>query len=125
MTPPTDQDQALREVVHTLEGAWAVNGEKDLHDVLTTRLHEAGYHCTREARLTARDRVDLLVDRVAIEVKVAGSLIDVLRQCQRYARSDDVDSVLLVTTVPAHTGAPPTIGGKPLRVLYVGGGWLS
>jgi hypothetical protein len=34
----------------------------------------------REVRLNARDRIDLLVDRVGIEVKVTGAWRDVERQ---------------------------------------------
>lgn len=118
-------EPTLDEVAAALDGAWAVNTERDLHDVLALRLAAAGLSHVREARLSDRDRVDLLVGRVAVEVKVAGGLIDVLRQCQRYARSEQVDSVALVTTVHAHRSAPLTVGGKPLRVLYVGGGWLA
>lgn len=100
-------------------------GEKGVHDAVESLLREAGLDPEREVRLTARDRVDLMVGRVAVEIKVAGDVIDVLRQCQRYARSDQVDSVLLVTTSPGHTNIPPAVGGKPLRAIYVGGGWLG
>lgn len=123
-TRPTEVSVA--EIVDLIGGcAYQVNTERDLHDAICGRLADAGVPHTREAWLSPRDRVDVLAGGVAIEVKTAGSLIDVLRQCQRYARSPMVDSVLLVTTVPDHHGAPLTVGGKALTVLGVRGGWLA
>lgn len=98
----TRTSPTLDEVAATIDGAWAVNTERDLHDALTDRLTAAEYPVAREVRLTDRDRVGLMVGRIAVEVKVAGGLIDVIRQCQRYAKCEQVDSVLLVTTVRGH-----------------------
>ncbi|MGL4745034.1 MAG: hypothetical protein ACRCYX_12550 [Dermatophilaceae bacterium] len=99
-----------------------VLSEETVHAGSGAVLEAAGYDVRHEVRLTGKDRVDMLVGRVAVEVKVAGAAGRVLRQCQRYAHSDVVDEVLLVTTVPAHQQLPSTAGGKPLTVALLTGG---
>lgn len=97
------------------------SGEHQLQEGLALALTEAGLPVRREVRLTARDRVDLLTGRVGIEVKVAGSAETVLRQVQRYATSDLLDALIVVTTRATHRALPDVVGGKPLAVIYVGG----
>lgn len=95
--------------------------EEELQQGVHAALERAGLPVTREVCLTRRDRVDFLVNRVAVELKVAGAVATVARQLQRYARSCLVDELLLVTTCARHLGLPSTIGGKPLAVYFLGG----
>jgi hypothetical protein len=97
--------------------------EKQLHEGLAGALSAAGYTVEREVPLTAADRIDLLVGRVGIEVKLAGATPSVLRQLQRYARSDRLDSLLLVTTRTRHAQLPDHVGGKRLIVVSLLGGF--
>lgn len=62
--------------------------EGDLQQGLAVALERSGLTPAREVRLSPRDRIDLLVDGVGIEVKVASSTASVLRQLTRYAASD-------------------------------------
>lgn len=84
--------------------------------------------CQREARLSARDRVDFLVHAyeppaIALEVKVRGARVAAtLAQLARYAEHPDVGALVLLT---GKAGAwPDAVGGKPLRVVSAGAGWL-
>ena len=81
----------------------------------------AGHAVAREVRLSGRDRLDLLTGRIGIEVKIAGQADAVLRQLTRYAQSDLIDELVLVTTRARHRALPDTVGGKPLTVVQVGG----
>lgn len=104
---------------------WA--SEADLQEGLALCLSEFGYPVEREIRLSARDRIDLLVHRTGIEVKVAkpGSATPierVLAQLGRYAESDQIDELVLVSTSARHRIVPQTIGGKPLRVVVLQSG---
>jgi hypothetical protein len=85
-------------------------------DVLT----EAGAAPRREVSLSARDRVDLMVDGVVIECKVAGTCRAVLRQLGRYAEHDHVTGLVLLTSRASHVLLPSTVGGKPLTVVLTG-----
>lgn len=76
--------------------------EHQLQAGLTEALEAAGYEPEREVRLTPRDRIDLLVDRIGIEVKVDGRAASVARQCARYLESDRIDQLILVTTRQRH-----------------------
>lgn len=79
-----------------------------------------GMTAEREVRLSERDRIDLLIGRLGVEVKVAGATNTVARQLLRYAASDRVDVLLLVTTRLAHLQLPQSVGGKPLIVAPIG-----
>ena len=80
---------------------------------------------TREHRLDARSRPDFLVwtgaaTGIAVEVKIAGSPQDVLRQLLRYAEHPAVSGVLLVTTRSRHRGiVPAELLGKPAACLCI------
>lgn len=95
--------------------------EADLHDIVENVLISAyGFAVKREVRLSPTSRIDLLVERVGVEVKVAGSAGGVLRQLMRYAADPMIDELVLVTTRRAHI-APADIGGVPVRVVVVNG----
>lgn len=76
--------------------------EDDLQAGLAGALTNAGLDVQREVRLTARDRIDLLVDAVGIEVKIAGRTADVIRQLNRYLKSELIEELILVTSRARH-----------------------
>jgi hypothetical protein len=96
--------------------------EAQLQAGIQGALEAAGYVFEREFRLSAKDRVDFLVGRVAVEVKVQGSTPAVRRQLARYAASSNVDAVILVTTKSKHAMEAESLNGKPLIVVKVRGG---
>lgn len=79
-----------------------------------------------EYHLTPKDRVDFFVpgDGIGIEVKTHDSrggagLAAVTRQLWRYAKSDEVKALVLVTTRSKHRDLPKEILGKPLLVVHL------
>ncbi len=78
--------------------------------------HLAGFKPQVEVRLNEKDRVDLVVEDIGIEVKVDGSRADVLRQLHRYANSGVLGALILVTNRTRHT-VPPTINGIPVILI--------
>ena len=93
------------------------SSEDELQRGIALVLDEAGIAYAREAELSAGERVDFLVGAVGVEVKVAGSLSQVARQLLRYA--PHVDGLLLVTARAQLDAFPPTLGGKPVRVVAI------
>jgi superfamily II DNA or RNA helicase len=73
----------------------------------------------REVNLGAAGRIDFLVGRVGVEVKIAGEVGDVHRQLVRYAARPEVHDLLLVTSRRSHTRIPSVVAGKQLRVVVV------
>jgi hypothetical protein len=111
---PTDAVvAAVRTAVESNRFRWS--DEDDVQEALAQLLTDVG--ARREVVLSGRDRVDLLVGRVGVEVKVDGAPNAVARQLQRYAASPAVDHLVLVTSVARHRALPDTIGGKPLTVM--------
>jgi hypothetical protein len=94
------------------------SNEDQLQQGIAAALTAAGFDVEREVRLDGRSRIDLLVGRVGIEVKVAGTPDAVERQLARYASSDRIDGLMLVTSRPRHL-IPQTINGKPVETVQL------
>jgi hypothetical protein len=110
----------LREV---LGAYWyAHTSERDLQDGLAQVLALRGIRFDREVRLSPEDRPDFMVDGIAVEVKVDGSLSDVTRQLHRYTAHKPVRAVLLVTSLQRLANLPGSMNGKPVAVLALLGG---
>lgn len=99
-----------------------VADEKGLQATIAERLDAAGITYEREHRLSPADVIDFISDRVGIEVKIKGGKRAILRQVERYAASDQIDAIILVTSVAL--GMPAEIAGKPVRVVSIGRAWL-
>lgn len=95
--------------------------ERDLQDAMEKVLVAHGIACKRESALSRADRPDFMVGTTAIEVKIQGSLAELLRQINRYAQHDDVESILVVGTPHWISRIPPDLAGKAIyRVRLVG-----
>ncbi len=80
-------------------------------------LRAGGVAFERETRLSSRDRLDFLVGDVAIEVKLKGTVNDLLRQLSRYTEHESVGELLVVTGRVQLSGLPEQIVGKPLECI--------
>ena len=66
--------------------------------------------------------IDFLAGDVGIEVKIKGSAADAFRQLKRYAESDRIGSLILVTSKAM--ALPPRVLGKRLTKFDLGRAWL-
>lgn len=89
--------------------------ERDLQDGIEQALRARSIDYCREKALSAPDRPDFLVDGIAVEVKVKGSLADLLRQIGRYASHDAVRGILVVGTTVWVPKVPGALFGKPVE----------
>lgn len=88
------------------------------------RLFEAdGVPHEAEVTLSAADRIDFLVGRVGVEVKIGQPRRAILRQLERYAGSDRLDELLLVSSAPFPSGGFRA-HGKPVFIVSLSTGWL-
>lgn len=76
-----------------------------------------------ETRLTPKDRIDFMIGSIGIEVKIGSSRRSILRQLERYAACDQVQSLILVTAI-AFPSMGFEINGKPVRIANLSMGWL-
>lgn len=97
--------------------------EDQLQEGIAAALVEEGFEVEREVRLPGLGRIDLLVGRVGIEVKVAGTPIEVASQVARYAFCEEIDGLVLVTSRPRHR-IPAIANGKPVETVQLAGGAL-
>lgn len=115
----TASADSVAQALQGCAGYW--NSEAQLQTLLADRLSEAGFDVAREVALGDCGRIDLMVDRVGIEVKVNGSLTAVLRQVHLYATGGQLDAVVLVSTRTAHCNVPLVVAGIPARVVWLSG----
>ena len=96
--------------------------QMDLEEALTV----AGLPFRREVELAEGDIIDFLVGPagavVGIEMKIKAPRRAIYRQLNRYAASDKLQALLLLTATPM--GLPEAIQGKPAYVLSLGAAWL-
>lgn len=111
---------ALDQVLAVLRGhRFRYTNEDELQEGIAAALAHNGLKPLREVRLSDRDRIDVLVDPVGIEVKVAGSQSHPWDQLKRYAEHEAIEALVLVTNRPYTL--PPEVGGKPLHVVSLAG----
>lgn len=112
--------------ISSLLSKYKFNGgsEYELQDAIAKLLVQSGFAFQREVKLSDQDRIDFMVGRCGMEVKIGHPWSTVVRQLQRYALSPDVDELVLVTNKIRLTDMPISIGGKPVTVAFMGGGLL-
>ncbi len=124
-TPPGAAARDVRQWILGSGGPIRFTTERELQELLEHLLitdPPRAYITRREHSLDEHNRIDFLTCvqatpttyvRVGIEVKIHSALAVVRRQLERYAESDYIDELLLVTTKAVHHRIPPELNGKP------------
>lgn len=109
----------MRQKLLTLLSSFQFNfqDEKELQDGIAKALNDNRIEFKREHSLSRWDRPDFLIEGIAIEVKIGGTLNNLLRQLHRYAGFDEVESVIVVTNRSRLAELPDTLNGKSLSVV--------
>lgn len=94
------------------------SNEMDIQDGIASLLTENGVFFEREVDLGPSMRIDFMCGRIGLEVKVAGSRMNVMRQLKRYCDCDAVDAVILVTICAKHK-MPTTLSEKRVCVVHL------
>ena len=89
--------------------------QRGIFDVLTDR----GYTPSKEYQLSPKDRIDFMIGNIGIEVKIGGARNALIRQLHRYAPSDEIWELLVVTTAPNLLPLPREFNGKPISGLVL------
>lgn len=108
------------ELVHHLRRQrYRVGQEIWLQDDIEASLRFLQIAFEREARMTARDRIDFLVEGgIGIEAKTRCPPRQIFRQLERYAEQDAIASLILITGTAM--GLPEAVKGKPLFLVSTG-----
>lgn len=107
----------MRKIKSLLRAArFAATDEATIQEALAQLFTQHGVVFKREVVLGPRMRIDFLIEGLGIEVKVSGSRFEVLRQLKRYADTERIKALLLVTTCARHT-VPATLSRKPVEVV--------
>ncbi len=98
---------------------FAAPSESVLHDAVQEFFQSQSIPVEPERILSAKDRIDFYVPdgKIGVECKVDGSEFEVTRQLLRYAKSDEVYGLILVTSKSKHKRIVPTLNGKPVHVI--------
>lgn len=123
---PGNTDQLMAGVAHLLARfRFRYITEKDLQDGIEAVLTQASMPHRREVVLSAADRPDFVVEGgVAVEVKIKGSLAELLRQASRYAAHPEIAGIVVVGTPHWLSRVPSELGGKPVIAIRLLGSLL-
>lgn len=120
MTHGADLEEELRRLENLLRRCrFRFSNEAALQAQIADALMRLGEPHKREHKLGTAGRIDFLVGRVGIEVKVQGATSEIGWQLLRYAEHRDIDGLLLVTAKALHTALPGRMNDKPLRVYHL------
>lgn len=101
------------------------HNEAELQEAIEQLLTEHGLDYRREVVLTPKNRIDFMVGRIGIEIKVGHPLAQVIRQLHRYAQLDAIDELVLVSNRCRHAMVPEQINGKAVAVVFLSWGSLG
>lgn len=111
----------LAHVLTALKGRrFRYTNEISLHESLAAAFDIGGVEHRREVAVPG-GRIDFVVDRLGIEVKIKGTAVALERQIGKYALAEELDEFLVLTTQRTHNAVPRTIGGKRVWVHTIGG----
>lgn len=113
----------IERVIAALSGArFSCTSEAELQAAVGKLLAQEGIGHAREVRLSARDRVDFMVDGgIALELKVKTTGTALMRQLLRYAEHKDVTSIVVGSTTHHALLLPETANGKPIHAVHLRG----
>jgi len=123
MAEPSLLEQRVESICQLLlSHRFQCSRELELQQAVATVLTEAKLPFVREKHLSRKDRPDFLVDGcIAIELKIDGSLTEIMRQLSRYAQHAEIKVLILVTTRAMHAlQVPEEFCGKRVRVVHLG-----
>lgn len=99
--------------------------ERDVQLALADIFEVQGWEAAREVQLAPGERIDFLMDRTGIEVKIKGSTPHVLEQLMRYGATGQLDYLILVTSRAKHRELAGTIiPGLKLPLMVARLPWL-
>lgn len=121
--PALDEDHLQAQVFKCLDKLEPVLLGMGIDQSITPQREVRGGRGRYDIFVTAHNETHDLASLV-LELKVKGSEDAVLRQAQKYALTDGVDLIAIVTTSARLNASltrnqPSTLGGKPFRVLLL------
>lgn len=99
---------------------FTVAHEAELKEAVCQILMKRGIEFQSEVRLGPKDRIDLLVGTVGIELKVRSIRPALIEQIWRYLKHPGIQSLLLVTTQRT-VSLPPVLLDKPVFLVHARG----
>lgn len=113
----------LTEVINVLKKKrFSLSKEKPLQSEIEDALRKAGISFKREYWLSDSDKIDFLIGDIGIEIKIKGNKKSIYKQIERYAESDEVSIIVLVTNKAI--GLPAEINKKSVYVVNLSKAWL-
>ena len=92
---------SARKLAEYLYGrTYRLGSERLMQDDVERAFKQDEIEYEREKVLGPGDRVDFLVGGIALELKIKGRPAQIVKQIERYATHDAVDSIVLLTNVP-------------------------
>ena len=103
---------------------YVYENETELQDQIETVLKDFNVLYSREHKLDDKSRIDFYLpkEKIGIEIKVKSGANVVSDQLARYAKCDQIEQLILITTRMAHVQLQGTMyGNVMLETIFIGG----
>jgi hypothetical protein len=114
--------QELRKLIQSYD--YVYHNETELQDQIEIVLKDGNILYSREHRLDDKSRIDFYLPdgKIGIEIKVKSGANVVSEQLARYAHSDQIKCLILITSRMAHVQLQGTMYGRVmLETIFIGG----
>jgi hypothetical protein len=96
---------------------YAYRTESDLHREIAGVWRTANVPVRHEVSLGPGLRIDFVSRGIGVEIKTAGSPVDISKQLRRYGTTYKLSALLLLTTCPSHLQIPEHGYGVPTAAI--------
>lgn len=114
-------NEILKKIQLSLNGASLnLSNEKLLQNDIATAFEKHNIPFKKEVKLDEKSTVDFMIEDLAIEIKISSkvSAMSIYRQIEKYAKSEKVAAVLLMTSKTVRM--PESVFGKEIYILSLG-----
>ena len=117
----SDAGSVLDSIRATFRGVtFLTRDEAELQHLVARELTRSGIEHEEQVKLGPGERIDFMCGAVGLELKTMGGLAPLIRQLDRYAESDRVAALVVLSTRRQLTFLPSELRGKPVLGLPVG-----
>lgn len=112
-------DNRIIPIVQSLHNSqFYFNTEKELQEGISQVLSAKKIPFEREFKLGDSGTIDFLIcGSIGLEVKTGGTWVGIIRQLMRYASSDIITSIILISRKSVFSKVPNILRRKPVYVV--------
>lgn len=114
----------IRNLRNLLSKKLDISNEKNLQDEIEEIFIDNNINYLREYSLDSKNRIDFYLpdEKIGIEIKIKGSIFKIYEQIERYAKFEEVNKIVLVSS--KYVNVPDSIQNKEAHLIHLSEAFL-